>query len=140
MEGIIRGTLFVQILFILPYIMLHEVYGVQGTCPPLSCLSNSFYVRLGDMKTELEQKIIDQEIIKNQTEVIANQIDIIENLNETITDLKASIEEQKQKQNDTITELTAFHKKQEQINIQFELLAIDVKNKSRGKYSCTKPK
>ena len=96
------------------------------------------------MKTELEQIIIDQEkIIINQTKVNSNQIEIIEQENETITDLKTFIEEQKlfiEKQNDTITELTGFCEKQEQINLQFELLAADVKNKSRGKYSNTKPK
>ncbi len=129
-----------QLLFILPYIMLPKItYGVNEPCTPLSCLRNSLYVRLGDMKTEFEQIIIDQEkIIKNQTRVIKNQIDIIKKQNEAITDLKTCIEEQKlsnEKQNETITELVAFRNNQEQLNIQFGLLASDVQNKSRGNYS-----
>ena len=113
--------------------MLPKVtYGVNEPCTPLSCLRNSLYIRLGDMKTEFEQIIVDQE------KIIKNQIDIITKQNEAITDLKTSIEEHKlsnEKQNETITELVAFRNNQEQLNIQFGLLASDVQNKSRGNYS-----
>ncbi len=65
--------------------MICKVYGVQDPCPPLSCLSNSLYVRLGDLKSELQQTITDQaEVIKNQTEVIADQADIITQLRDQL--------------------------------------------------------
>ena len=71
MECIIKCASTLQLIIILVYIMICKVYGVQDPCPPLSCLSNSLYVRLGDLKSELQQTITDQaEVIKNQTDII----------------------------------------------------------------------
>ncbi len=72
MDIIIKCVSTVKLIFILGYIIICKVYGAQDPCPLLSCLSNSLYVRLGNLKSELQQTIIDQaEVIQNQTEVIS---------------------------------------------------------------------
>ena len=75
METNVKCTFKVQLIFILVYIVICKVYGAQETCPPLSCLSSSFYVRLGDLKSELQQIIDDQaDVITELRDQLQNQV------------------------------------------------------------------
>ena len=81
----------IQFVLILS-ISMYPVLGAQQACTPLTCLSNSVYIRLNELKEGFQKIITDQDkIIQNQTEVIADQINIIENHNETINGLRAQL-------------------------------------------------